>query len=158
MSQKELVAIRHGRFVVEVPQGWTDDSTISLIAPTAQALAAPLSPQKPPEYAANVHVTLEIRPPEITDPSMFLSLMGDSLKEAGVDMEDVAPPAPFKMGGKEAAMIERRVVLNNQAVRQITVIALLEHNAIVASASTSESQADVDRPMLLDVLKRVRFD
>ena len=158
MSNKELVPIRHGRFVVEVPEGWTDDSTVSLIAPTTQALAAPLSPKKAPEYAANVHVTLEIRPPEITDPSMFLTLMGDSLKEAGVELDDVAPPAPFKMGGREAAMIERRVVLNNQAVRQISVIALLENNAIVASASTSESQADADRAMLLDVLRRVRFE
>ena len=131
MSNNELVAIRHGRFVVEVPEGWTDDSTVSLIAPQRQALAAPLSPKKPPEYAANVHVTLEMRPPEITDPTMFLSLMGDSLKEAGVDLEDVAPPSPFKMGGRDGAMVERRVVLNGQAVRQITVIALFEENAIV---------------------------
>jgi hypothetical protein len=140
MSTNDLVAIRHGRFVVEVPEGWTDDSTISLIAPTEQAMAAPLSPRQPPRYAANVHVTLEMRPPEITDPVQFLTLMGESLQEAGVELAD-----------------ERRVVLNGQAVRQTTAIALLEHNAIVASASTSESEADHDRAMLLDVLRRVRF-
>jgi hypothetical protein len=157
MSTNDLVAIRHGRFVVEVPEGWTDDSTISLIAPTEQAMAAPLSPRQPPRYAANVHVTLEMRPPEITDPVQFLTLMGESLQEAGVELADVAPPEPFEMGGRDAAVVERRVVLNGQAVRQTTAIALLEHNAIVASASTSESEADHDRAMLLDVLRRVRF-
>lgn len=158
MSDPELVPIRHGRFVIEVPEGWTDDSTISLIAPTQQALAAPLSPRQPPKYSANVHVTLEMKPEEITDPVQFLELMGESLQEAGVELADVGPPESFKMGGRDGALVERRVVLNNQAVRQITAVALLEHNTIVASASTSESEADADRAMLLDVLRRVRFE
>jgi len=137
-----LVPVRHGAFVISVPLGWADESTMSFMAPKADALAAPLSPKPALSYSSNVHVTLEQRPEGDLDASAFLDIMREGLLEAGAFVEDVRPPASFKMAGREGAMVERRATLNNQAVRQIVAAVFLEHNIIVASAATSEAEIE----------------
>lgn len=158
MKIPEMVPIRYGRFVIDVPGGWKDDSTISFVAPPNEALAAPLSPRQHPSFSSNVHVTLELRPEGVDDPLAFLDRMRDGLLSAGAELSDVAPPGVFKMGGRDGALVERRVTLNNEAMRQLTAIVLLPENVIVASAATSESEIDRERPVLLEMLRRVRYE
>jgi hypothetical protein len=154
----KYASVQHGRFTIDVPEGWADDSTLSFTAPIAEGLAAPLSPKQAPKFQSNLHITVELRPDGLEDAVQFLQLYGDSLRQAGAELEDVAPPAAFDMGGRAGAIVERRVKLNNEAVRQLTAAVFLEHNIIVASANTSESEATREVPRLREILSRVRYE
>lgn len=150
------VPVTHGRLTIHLPAGWHDESTVTFVAPVAQGLAAPLTGKKAPAYASNVNVTIEGLPDGVDDPQAFLQAMGDALREAGASIDDVRIEA-FQMGGRTGALAERKVALGGQAIRQYTAVVFIERNVIVASASTSESEAAKERKTLLGILENVYF-
>lgn len=157
MTAKSMIDIQHGRFAIAVPEGWADTSTMTFVAPVEEGLAAPLSPRRAPQFQSNVNVTLEVLPEGIDGPAAFLAALGDSLRSVGAEVIDVAPPAPFSVGDREGALVERKVVLEGQPVRQLTAAAFVGQHVIVASAATSESEIDRERPVLQAILGQVRY-
>lgn len=158
MKKTERVPLRYGHFLFEVPVGWNDDSTLSFSAPAKTGLVARMSPKKPPVFTSNLHVTLEERPEGVHDPIAFLELMGTALRSTGASVADAVAPKSFEMGGRKGAVVERKVVLNGQAMRQWVSVAFLAKNLIVASASTSESEAERERGLLLSLLAEVKYE
>ncbi len=157
MAKKpKLVDVTHGRFTVQVPEGWRDETTITFVAPPKQGLAAPLSGKAASSFVSNLNVTVEKMPEGIDGARGFLSAMGDALRDAGADITDVSVE-DFRMGGRPAALAERKVRLGGQAVRQLTAAMIIDDSVVVASAATSESAASKERGTLVNMLENLRF-
>lgn len=144
----------YGQFEIGVPAGWMDESTITLVAPLKQGLAAPLTGKAAPRFRSNVTITFETKPDGIQSAEAYLSAMDAGLRSAGARV-DLVGTETFSLGRHVGAMSERKVVLAGKAVRQFTAVAFVGANVIVASASTSESAATRERGMLLEMLGQV---
>jgi hypothetical protein len=153
----KLVEVEHGRVTLAVPEGWVDESTVSFSSPTAEGLAAPLSPKQAPAYRSTLNVTVEPLPEGVADARALLEGIGESLRGAGVTCEDVAWREDFSMGGRAGALVERKVILHDTPARQLMAAAIVGDNAVVASAATAETEIERERSVLEELLGQVRF-
>jgi hypothetical protein len=149
------VSVQHGKLTLDVPRGWVDNSSIVYVAPPATGLGASLSGRPAPSYRSNVTVSVEQRPDALATPREFLGSLGDALRRAGLEVSDLST-TPFVMSDRKGALATRRVRLDGQLVRQWTAVVYLGPNVIVATASTTESEAAKDEPELLRLLGSVR--
>lgn len=149
------MSVQHGNITLDVPRGWVDSSSIVYVAPPATGLGASLTGRPAPSYRSTITVSVEQRPGELVTPHAFLGSLGDALRTAGVEVSDLSIE-PFVMGDREGSLATRRVRLDGQLVRQWTAVVYIGPNVVVATASTTESEAAEHAPELLRLLSSVR--
>lgn len=155
MTPPRTVSVRHGRLTLEIPEGWADESTVTYAAPVQEALTAALAAKRAPTYRSNLSVSVELKPDEMKTALEFLKGVGDALREQGIEIKDLKS-GPFELGDHEGAVIERRVNLGGQIVRQWSAAAFIGPNVLIATASTAESEASKHEKLLLHLLGQVR--
>lgn len=137
MSQRVL----HGALSVELPVGWRDESTVTLTAPGT-------------EYPTTVSITFEPVDASVKDSSDVVRRLGEMLREAGVETEDLLIEA-VTLAGLEGTLVERRVSIGGRRLRQLTAATLLEGRALVATATIREDELEDQRPAVTKVFESI---
>lgn len=155
--ESEFVTVRHGRLRMDIPSDWADRSSLVFISPPQSEPSIGLSGKKASEYHNNINVNFEPQPEDVDSTQEYLKSVSESLREAGMDFQDFGLTS-ITMGGYEGSCIERRVMLGDVWVRQLTAVAFMGDFMIVATTSTSEAVHKQELPKLRKLLESVYFE
>lgn len=145
-----MTALRHGGLVVDVPAGWTDQSTLLLVAPPAPALPTVRAVSEPVE-------SVTIR---------FIAAAGRSAADvlrdevAGLARTQAAATVveegAFACGLGPGARLEATVDLDGLVLRQLLAAVVAGDLVVLAVATAAEARLPRVRQQLESVLASLR--
>jgi hypothetical protein len=146
-----MTALRHGGLVVDVPETWTDQSTLLLVAPasgptlpTTRAVSEPVETVTIRMLAKDARSLAEVLQDEVA---------GLQRMQAGARVVD---EGAFSCGLGTGARLELVLDLDGLALRQILLAAGQGDVVVLAIATTSEARLERTRAQLEAVLSSLR--
>ena len=151
-----MADLQYGRLTLDVPDDWTDASSLLFVMPPSQGLAAPLSAKPAGTFTANVSVSTEpLEAGDPTEPQAYLEAATALLKQSGAQFEDAGASA-IKMGDRDGWAMERVLEHGGHVVRQLSAVTIVDGRAIIATASCEASRAPADLPKLRSFIEKIR--
>jgi hypothetical protein len=150
------VTVRHGRITVAVPEGWEDDTTVSLLGPLKQHAGSAAVPTIESSRSTLV-VSIERLPPGIAGAQQFLQRLGDGLKAAGTRLREHGLEQ-FEMSGKPGFIADREVELPDGKIRQLSAAVVLGGDVVLATAAADSAVFERERRGLVELLAAVRVE
>lgn len=145
--------LQHGRLSIDVPPGWSDQSTLLLVAPPDETSAPTASSVHHATEAVAVHFI-------IAGDDDARALLGQDIERLQkLDAELVlVEQGPFTCGLGEGWSTVQRYRLGGSVIKQISVCVLVGPVAVMASASTTDGGFDKKAPALWNVLRSLALE
>ncbi|MEL6543828.1 MAG: hypothetical protein AAFQ82_04325, partial [Myxococcota bacterium] len=133
-SQADWAQINHGRLRIEIPQTWTDGTTVSLSGPSRTLATSALATTGGREYSSNVSLSAFDAPPGLT-PRGYLGAVNEQLRRQGVVHRQLEE-RPVTIAGSEGLGVVRCVENDGAWVRQLQAVANVEDVFVTVTLST----------------------
>ncbi len=144
--------VRHGGLVIDVPEGWSDQSTLLFVAPRDEATAATVAKVAVPTEA----VAVRFRMSEDKDAAAVLAEEFTGVRAADPDAEEIES-GPFSCPLGAGAYRVARVRVGHAPLVQLTAAVVLGPVCVLATASAAEARFPRVREDLLRTLRSMRF-
>jgi len=142
------VKLHHGALVVDLPNGWSDRSTLLFVAPPeTQNLPTTAHVQEPTEAIA-VHFSHT----SAQSAQQVLHEQSEQLRQVDPNYRLVSE-GPFSCGLGEGWRYTQELKVGEQYVSQLSVACLLKTLAIVATASAPSARFARNQAQLLTILE-----
>lgn len=141
--------VRHGNLGLEVPDSWSDQSTLLFVAPLPEAPALPmLRAQDEPTEA----VSVAFRRAQGKSAQALLEEQAQALSTMDEGFV-VLSSGPFSSGLGPGWKITQRVLMGGAALRQISAAFVLGPVAVIATAAASDARFERVEVALTQVLR-----
>lgn len=146
-----MAEVRHGGFAIDVPDGWSDQSTLLFVGPLEPTSATSL------ESTRALPETIAIRFSMVgaDDPRQLLIAQADQLADIDPDFE-VTDEGSFDCPLGDGFQYTHRLSLDGVTMRQITVACAVGAVVIVATASAADERFDKKKAELIAILSSMR--
>ncbi|MEM6531826.1 MAG: hypothetical protein AAF654_04350 [Myxococcota bacterium] len=155
MSGEELDAsVLHSGLRFHVPGAWRDDTAIAFSSPPRSADSVALTGKPAPEYISNFRVEMISAEYPPNDADAYLDELVKGLTKAKIDVSPVRREA-VSICGATGRMMENRLVVDGQLVRQLQAVAKLGSVWILAIGSTPEHAHAREIPTLMKMIESI---
>ncbi len=149
--------LRHGKLSLEVPEDWTDRSTLVLVAPPTHGLAVPQSGKPAPQYATNVVVSFVPNDGSQKTARAFAEELGRGLLTQGVRFKELGA-VTLQLGQDEAFKVTRELERDGMLVVQEAVVLMRPSLIVLATATMERSTRALMGPIVEQVLESLRLE
>ena len=144
--------LKHGALVIDLPDTWTDQSSLLFVAPREeQQLPTTAAVQRPTEAVA-----MNFLIADTDDPRAILEQQADRMRELHAGFE-VLEDGPFTCGLGKGWRYIQRLTVAEVPVRQIAVACVIGPVAVVATASAAEARFQRCEKQLAAILESMRL-
>ncbi len=144
--------VQHGGLIIDVPEGWSDQSTLLFVAPRDSQTAATVAKVAVPTVA----VAVRFRGSDGLDAVAVLAEELSGVRAADPDAVELeAGPFSCPLGAGAFRVVRLRV--SQAPLVQITAAVVLGPVCVLATASAAEARFSRVRDELLRVLQSMRF-
>ena len=150
------ISVRHGRITLSVPEGWEDDTTVSMLGPVKPHSGSGVIPTTE-RSRTTLGVSVERLPSGIRDAQDFLKRLGEGLKAAGARIRDVGFE-PFEVGGRKGHLVEREVEVADGKIRQLMAAVIIGPDVVLATAAADAAVFETEKTGLRALLAGVQVD
>ena len=136
-----MVEVRHGGFALDLPEGWSDQSTLLFIGPTGDG------------FPDAVSVKFSLDAP--ATPRAILDAQAAQLGMVDPDFT-VLDDGPFHCGLGDGWRFVQRLTLDGVVMQQITAAVIVGGVTVIATASAGEARFAEQEAKLVEVLESMR--
>lgn len=145
-----LVPLHHGGLVLDVPAGWSDQSTLLVVAPPPPAAPTANASAAVAETVSIRFVGLDGRDAAtiVRDEVQALQQMAASVTAGDV--------SDFVCGLGKGARLDARLGLNGLEIAQVAIAVVLAETAVVGVGVCTAARAEQVQPTLVAMLRSLR--
>lgn len=143
------ITVRHGGLTVDIPEGWSDRSTLLFVGPSPLAAALPTT--QPVSQVAEA-VAISFVPTEGKELTELLADQSTPLRAAAEHFE-VLEEGDLQSGLGQGRIATQQLSVGSDRLRQLTAVFSVGEVSVVATATTGEAGFDVAKGRLMDVLE-----